>query len=111
MKKNFFSAVIAVCIALFSIQNANAYMAKYKEDFYKLFHVHYQQFPDDCMENIYWLEQAVKAHPESYLPHYNLAYVALELGDGRTAAQKHYKNGREVGGPVNVDLEERLKND
>lgn len=57
------------------------------------------------------LEQAVKAHPESYMPHYNLAYVALELGDGRAAAQRHYKNGREVGGPVNIDLEERLKDD
>lgn len=36
-------------------------MVKYKEDFYKLFHVHYQQYPDDVIENIYWLEQAVKA--------------------------------------------------
>lgn len=36
-------------------------MVKYKEDYYKLFHVHYQQYPDDVMENIYWLEQAVKA--------------------------------------------------
>ena len=38
-----------------------AYMVKYKEDYYKLYHVHYQQFPDDCLENIYWLEQAVKS--------------------------------------------------
>ncbi len=38
-----------------------AYMVKYKEDYYKLFHVHYQQYPDDCMENIYWLEKAVQA--------------------------------------------------
>ncbi len=36
-------------------------MVKYKEDFYKLYHVHYQQQPDDCIENIYWLEKAVKA--------------------------------------------------
>lgn len=36
-------------------------MVKYKEDWYKLFHVHYQQYPDDCMENIYWLEKAVEA--------------------------------------------------
>lgn len=36
-------------------------MVKYKEDYYRLFHVHYQQYPDDVMENIYWLEQAVKA--------------------------------------------------
>ena len=36
-------------------------MVKYKEDFYKLYHVHYQQYPDDCIENIYWLEKAVQA--------------------------------------------------
>ncbi len=36
-------------------------MAKYKEDYYRLYHVHYAQAPDDCIENIYWLEQAVKA--------------------------------------------------
>lgn len=42
-------------------QKGFSYMVKYKEDYYKLFHVHYQQYPDDVMENIYWLEQAVKA--------------------------------------------------
>lgn len=42
-------------------QDANAYMVKYKEDWYKLFHVHYQQYPDDCIENIYWLERAAQA--------------------------------------------------
>ena len=36
-------------------------MVKFKEDWYKLYHVHYQQYPDDCMENIYWLEKAVQA--------------------------------------------------
>ena len=57
------------------------------------------------------LEQAVKAHPQSYMPHYNLAYVALELGEGRKAARQHYERGRELGGSVNEDLERRLKND
>lgn len=36
-------------------------MVKYKEDWYRLYHVHYQQYPDDCIENIYWLEKAVQA--------------------------------------------------
>ena len=36
-------------------------MVKYKEDYYKLYHIHYAQNPDDCLENIYWLECAVKA--------------------------------------------------
>ena len=39
----------------------SAYMVKYKEDFYRLYHIHYQQYPDDCIENIYWLEKAVQA--------------------------------------------------
>jgi tetratricopeptide (TPR) repeat protein len=57
------------------------------------------------------LEQAAKAHPKSYLPLYNLAYVVLELGEGRNAARLHYERGRELGGPVNADMERRLKND
>lgn len=58
--RRFFTALIT--LALFLIpQRTSAYMVKYKEDYYKLFHVHYQQYPDDVMENIYWLEQAVKA--------------------------------------------------
>lgn len=42
-------------------QDSYSYMVKYKEDYYKLYHIHYQQYPDDVMENIYWLEQAVRA--------------------------------------------------
>ena len=55
------------------------------------------------------LEEAVRAHPKSYLPHYNLAYVALELGDGRKVAKRHYDAGRELGGPANADIERRLR--
>ena len=57
------------------------------------------------------LEHAASVHPKSYLPHYNLVYVSLDLGEGRKAAQRHYERGRELGGPVNEDLERRLKND
>ena len=59
--KIFCVLIIAAGAALSSCPSAFAYMVKYKEDFYKLYHVHYQQYPDDCMENIYWLEQAVRA--------------------------------------------------
>jgi hypothetical protein len=48
-------------LILFSQEKSAAYMVKYKEDFYRLYHVHYQQTPDDCIENIYWLEKAVQA--------------------------------------------------
>jgi len=53
--------LFVVFFSLLPPQKTTAYMVKYKEDYYKLFHVHYQQYPDDVMENIYWLEQAVKA--------------------------------------------------
>ncbi|MBQ9239604.1 MAG: hypothetical protein IJ191_09905 [Treponema sp.] len=51
----------AVVCGLFMPYRSSAYLVKYKEDFYRLYHVHYQQYPDDCMENIYWLEKAVQA--------------------------------------------------
>ncbi|MDR0562611.1 MAG: hypothetical protein LBG73_07965 [Spirochaetaceae bacterium] len=41
--------------------NLNAYVVRYKEQFFRLYHIHYMQNPDDTMENIYWLEEAVKA--------------------------------------------------
>lgn len=41
---------------------AAAYTVYYKEQFWRLFHQHYIQYPDDAIENIYWLEQARKAN-------------------------------------------------
>jgi len=40
---------------------ANGYFVTYKEQYYRLFHVHLIQYPNDSMENIYWLEKAIKA--------------------------------------------------
>jgi hypothetical protein len=34
---------------------------QYKEEFYKLYHLHYIQNPSNIMENIYWLERALWA--------------------------------------------------
>ena len=56
-KKNILLALLAVFLILPSF----SYIISFKEQFYKLFHVHYQQYPDDIMENIYWLERAVAA--------------------------------------------------
>ena len=58
--------IIYILVLAFVLQSiipvpADAYMVKYKEDFYRLYHVHYQQYPDDCIENIYWLEKAAQA--------------------------------------------------
>jgi hypothetical protein len=40
---------------------AHPYAVIYKEEFYRLFHVHALQHPDDVIENIYWLEKATTA--------------------------------------------------
>ena len=61
MKRTFLSILAFIIVLTFIPQESYAYMVKYKEDWYKLYHVHYQQYPDDCMENIYWLERAVEA--------------------------------------------------
>ncbi len=53
--------LLAIVFMSLTSAKLNAYMVKYKEDFYRLYHVSYQQNPDDCMENIYWLEKAVRA--------------------------------------------------
>jgi hypothetical protein len=51
------AAVFFLCQSL----PLGAYAVIYKEEFYRLYHVHYQQRPDDVMENIDWLERAVKS--------------------------------------------------
>ncbi|GAB1482739.1 hypothetical protein MASR2M78_15550 [Treponema sp.] len=58
-----FAALLSLVFCFFGIAapRAGAYYVQYKEQYYKLYHLHYIQYPDDTMENIYWLEQAVKA--------------------------------------------------
>jgi len=53
--------ITAVLVLLTAAIPVNGYFVTYKEQYYRLFHLHYIQYPDDSMENIYWLEQAVKA--------------------------------------------------
>lgn len=62
-------ALFLACLFLFS-----SYTIMYKEQYYKLYHVHYQQYPDDVMENIYWLERAVAA-ANFVNPQYALAKI------------------------------------
>ena len=57
-----FSSLIIFSLFLFLFSSpAQAYMVKYKEDYYKLYHIHHQQNPEDRIGNIYWLEKAVLA--------------------------------------------------
>lgn len=59
--KLFLKSVCAACACIFCILVFTSYAISYKEQYYKLYHIHYQQYPDDVMENIYWLERAVAA--------------------------------------------------
>jgi hypothetical protein len=68
-------AVLGVFL-LAGIVPLNSYYVTYKEQYYRLFHLHYIQYPDDTMENIYWLEQAIKADFAN--PLYALALIENE---------------------------------
>ena len=52
---------MALCLLILSAAGATAYPVYFKEQYYRLYHAHYIQYPDDAIENIYWLEQATKA--------------------------------------------------
>lgn len=54
------------------------------------------------------LEKAMRAHPKSYLPYYNLAYLSLKLEEGAETARQYYEMGRTVGGPSLPALEAQL---
>jgi hypothetical protein len=53
--------LLALFFLACSALGAAAYPVYYKEQYFKLFHTHYIEYPDDSIENIYWLEQAKKA--------------------------------------------------
>ncbi len=61
MKKQIFFIFGIVLFSFLSIQPAFSYFVEYKEQYYKLYHIHYEQSPENIVENIYWLEQAIKA--------------------------------------------------
>ena len=54
------------------------------------------------------LEKAMRAHPKSYLPYYNLANLLLDMGESAADARQYYEMGRVCGGPVWEPLEKRL---
>jgi hypothetical protein len=63
VKKSFNARfLISFALAAFVVLiPAHSYFVTFKEEFYRLYHIHYQQYPEDALENIYWLEKAVKA--------------------------------------------------
>jgi len=48
-------------LLLLPLPEAGAYRVLYAEQYYKLYHLHFYQYPDDSMENIYYLELALKS--------------------------------------------------
>ncbi len=58
MKKGLFALLFILLI--FSADSAFCYKIIYAEQFYKLYHSHYIQYPEDSAENIYYLETALK---------------------------------------------------
>jgi len=71
-----FSKAAAFLVFLATALPLNGYYVTYKEQYYRLFHLHYIQYPDDTMENIYWLEKAQKADFAN--PLYALALIENE---------------------------------
>jgi len=69
--------IITIIILFAAAFPVNSYYITYKEQYYRLFHIHYNQYPDDSMENIYWLEQALKADFAN--PLYALALIENEI--------------------------------
>ena len=61
MKKSLFVTFLAVTLVGIVTPRANAYRILYAEQWYQLFHEHFYQYPDDTMENIWYLEQALKS--------------------------------------------------
>ncbi|MDR0375318.1 MAG: hypothetical protein LBH85_06295 [Treponema sp.] len=53
--------VLGIFLFFAGISRLGAYYVEYKEQYYRLYHLHYIQYPDDTMENIHWLEMALKA--------------------------------------------------
>jgi hypothetical protein len=52
---------LLLLVLILSSSDAAAYRVLYAEQYYRLYHLHFYQYPDDTMENIYYLEQALKA--------------------------------------------------
>ncbi len=59
--KPFVRCITAALLLIIAAAPAFSYFVSFKEQYYRLFHIHYQQYPDDVMENIYYLERAVAA--------------------------------------------------
>ena len=53
--------VFFILLMFFQGLPLNAYYVTFKEQWYRIFHVHLNQYPDEILENIYYLEKALTA--------------------------------------------------
>ncbi|MDR1301776.1 MAG: hypothetical protein LBK43_04810 [Treponema sp.] len=55
------SLLLGLALCCISTMPLKADRIQYKEQYFKLYHLHYIQYPDDTMENLYWLEKTLQA--------------------------------------------------
>ena len=60
MRKAVYGSIILV-FSMFLTTHLSAYNILYAEQFYKLFHYNFYRYPEDFNENIFYLEEALKA--------------------------------------------------
>ncbi|RKX86955.1 MAG: hypothetical protein DRP57_00225 [Spirochaetes bacterium] len=53
--------LLIILFSLIPISFLFSWRILYAEQYYKLYHLHFYQYPDDSMENIFYLEQALKS--------------------------------------------------
>ena len=80
--KFFYGILLLIIFTIFPAAPGNAYIVTFKEQFYRLFHMHHNRNPDNYIENIYYLERALEA------PFCNPLY-ALALIQNETEWEKY----------------------
>jgi hypothetical protein len=55
------SLLLGMVLCFISTMPLKADRIQYKEQYFRLYHLHYIQYPDDTMENLYWLEKTLQA--------------------------------------------------
>ena len=61
VRKAPFVALVSLVMFLLPALGVSAWRIMYAEQYYKLYHEHLYHYPDDTMEDIFYLEQALKA--------------------------------------------------
>jgi len=71
-----FRAVVFLAL-FFAAAPSHSQFIVFKEQYYRLFHMHLQRSPDNFIENIFWLEQALRADFAN--PLHALALIETEI--------------------------------